>query len=76
MTAPVIFGFGITVQVYFVPAGTTSPLVPFVSVRLKISPEQISCCLVEMTGVGLTVTTISNGKPTQEPAIPDVGVTR
>ena len=70
-----MLGFGITVQVYLVPTGILSPFAPSVRVKLKASPEQMSSCLAEITGVGLTVMVIVNGFPTQLPVSPEVGVT-
>ena len=59
----------------FVPVGIRSPLAPSVRVKLKVSSEQMSSSLAEITGVGLTVMVTVNGLPTQFPASPEVGVT-
>ena len=52
LLAPVTFALGATVQVYCVPAGTTSEP-PVVAVNAV--PEQIVAVLFATTGVGLTV---------------------
>ncbi len=70
-----MFGLETTVQVYFVPVGIRSPFSPSVSVKLKVSPEQMSNSFAVITGVGLTVMVTVNVLPTQLPVSPEVGVT-
>ena len=53
LASPVTSALFATVQVYVVPAGTTS--VPFVGVTENSDPEQIVAVLAAITGVGFTV---------------------
>ena len=47
----------------------------FSGVTINVPPLQIVFAKFGITGVGVTVTVVVKGRPTQEPAAPDVGVT-
>ena len=47
----------------------------FSGVTVNVPPLQIVFVKLGITGVGVTVTVVVKGRPTQEPAAPDVGVT-
>ena len=56
------------------PAGTM--VVPaFAGVTVNVPPLQIVFVKFGITGVGETVTVVVKGRPTQDPAAPDEGVT-
>ena len=47
----------------------------FDGVTVNVPPLQIVFAKLGITGVGETVTVVVKGRPTQEPAAPDVGET-
>lgn len=65
---PVITG---APQLYVILAGTM-PFVPFKGVEVNVSPEHIVAVMLEIAGIGLTVTVTVNVAPVQ---LPDSGVT-
>ena len=73
-TAPVMPTGEVTVQVYVVPAGTTSGSV-LVGVTVKAVAEQIVCVTLAITGFGFTVTVTVKVLLHAVGAVPEVAVT-